>query len=212
MNHEDREGRRQADPSRARRRHRRRATAVASAIRNHAVTSSIAAGQRHSSQRALDHPRSTRMRARIGKRGDRHARQSERREGGCPARPAQRSAATLIPSIAQSRCRSSAAACRAAPSAAGSISSRPGTCRRSGRGWTDAAMCSVMSVGKMVASTAGRTLPRSVGPSMMPAITSPITRGWPKRRQHPRKRAASITIATATRPRTSSPPRAASWW
>ncbi len=62
--------------------------------------------------------------------------------------------------------------------------------------------------GNRNAVTSGRTSPSRLGPRRMPAVISPITRGWPIRwKAVPRRRAAAITTATARRIRDrSSPP------
>ena len=55
-----------------------------------------------------------------------------------------------------------------------------------------------MSFGNRAAWTSGEKAPRIVGPSVMPATTSPITRGWPSATEAiPNSRATSITTATA---------------
>ena len=55
-----------------------------------------------------------------------------------------------------------------------------------------------MSVEKIVACRLGASRPNSEGPSAIPAITSPITRGWPTRTATiPNARATISTISTA---------------
>src|SRR4051794_8863780 len=57
-----------------------------------------------------------------------------------------------------------------------------------------------MSVGKIVAWSPGASQPKIVGPSAMPATTSPITRGCEIfTATAPNRRATSITIAAASR-------------
>jgi hypothetical protein len=59
-------------------------------------------------------------------------------------------------------------------------------------------MIGTMSVGKMAASRSGKRAPSRVGPSAIPAATSPITRGWRSRTAtHPHPRATSMTTAMA---------------
>src|SRR3954471_3893019 len=57
-----------------------------------------------------------------------------------------------------------------------------------------------MSAGKIVAWRPGASQPKMVGPSVIPATTSPITRGCETfTASAPNSRATSITIATASR-------------
>src|SRR5438477_13187118 len=55
------------------------------------------------------------------------------------------------------------------------------------------------AVGNSQAETPGASFPRSDGPSMMPATTSPITGGWWKwRKIAPAPRAAAMIVTSAT--------------
>ena len=59
-------------------------------------------------------------------------------------------------------------------------------------------MNGMMSEGKSAVDTSGAMAPSSVGPSAMPAITSPITRGWRSATAAmPNSRATSITTTIA---------------